>query len=363
MVNPFKNKKVLVTGHTGFKGSWLSLWLLELGANVCGYSIDFPSEPNLFTAVGLKERLEHRIGDIRDYPNLLRAFQEFKPDMVFHLAAQPLVRHSYEEPKETFDTNAGGVVNILECVRKTSSVRFFMNVTSDKCYENREWLWGYREGDRLGGRDPYSCSKALSEMITSSYQQTFFPTATIKQHGVEIISARAGNVIGGGDWGKDRLIPDAMRALASHETILIRNPKSIRPWQHVLDCLSGYLTLAQKAIEESGVYTGAWNFGPMNVVQVTVEKILEKVLKCWGAGDWKVVEGESQKKHEATFLYLYSDKATTLLKWRPMWDIEKAVTKTVQWYREYYENPQNTYDLCQNQLREYIATQNERNKS
>lgn len=363
MVNIFENKKVLVTGHTGFKGAWLSLWLLELGARVRGYSFDFSSHPNLFTEVGLQKRLEHEMGDVRDYSHLKQVFEEFKPEIIFHLAAQPLVRLSYEHPKETFDTNVSGVVNLLECVRQTSSVRLVLNITSDKCYENREWLWGYRETDRLGGRDPYSASKAISEIVTYSYQQTFFPTSDIKCHQVDIASIRAGNVIGGGDWGMDRFVPDCVRALAKKETILVRNPQSIRPWQHVLDCLGGYFCLAEKMIEQPGLYTGAWNFGPVDGLHVTVEELLKKILQHWGEGYWKVIKGERVKKHEATFLYLNCDKVVNLLKWRPIWNLEQAVAKTVQWYREYYRNPQGAYDFCLSQIHEYIRAQNERTQS
>lgn len=354
LVTAFRGKRVLVTGHTGFKGSWLSLWLAECGATVCGYALDAPSEPNLFTAAALAQHVDDRRGDVRDYDTLRRTFQDARPEIVFHLAAQPLVRLSYAEPKTTFDTNAGGTVNVFECVRQTPSVRLIVNITSDKCYENREWHWGYREVDRLGGRDPYSCSKALAELIAASYQQTFFPTADIAAHSVDVVSARAGNVIGGGDWGADRLIPDMMRALAERRVIGIRRPQAIRPWQHVLDCLSGYLTLARHALAQPGAYTGAWNFGPTHVTQVTVAALVEKILHTWGSGAWAATDPDDGRTHEAGLLHLCSDKAAQRLGWRPRWDLDTAVRHTVTWYRDYYRDPTQALAMCRAQIRDYM---------
>ena len=358
MVNIFQNKRVLVTGHTGFKGSWISLWLLELGADVIGFSRDFPSEPNLFSEAKITGRLKHHEGDICNFEAVKKVFSETKPDYVFHLAAQALVRLSYQKTKETFDTNVGGLVNVLECVRQTPSVRFFLNVTSDKCYENKEWMWGYRETDRLGGKDPYSASKAVAEIVTQSYQQSFFPTSSIDQHRVDVLTVRAGNVVGGGDWNADRLIPDAIRSLSKNEIILIRNPKSVRPWQHVLDCLGGYLLLASKALSSPGVYTGGWNFGPGGNL-VTVEEVVEKILKGWGEGSWQKMEQEKDKG-EASLLHLNCDKAMNLLKWSPVWNLDATIDKTVQWYRQYYQNPSQAYSLCQTQIREFMKDQDSR---
>lgn len=279
----YKNKRVLITGHTGFKGSWLAIWLKELGADVVGYSLDPPSEPNNFEATRLREKITHIHGDIRDLDRLMETFKKYQPEFVFHLAAQPLVRLSYNEPKMTFDTNIGGTVNVFEAVRKTPSVKVLVNITSDKCYENKEWVWGYRENDPMGGHDPYSASKGCAELVFSAYLKSFFSQNAAQKSGdmtqlreqlgscpqistsgprLGAASARAGNVIGGGDWGTDRLVPDCIRALSRHQPIGIRSPKAVRPWQHVLEPLGGYLLLGAALWQDPQKYSGAWNFGP-----------------------------------------------------------------------------------------------------
>lgn len=379
MVNVFNDKRVLITGHTGFKGSWLSLLLLELGADVSGYSLDFPSEPNLFTEADLQSRLHHFQGDIRDSNHLAKVFQETKPEYVFHLAAQPLVRFSYDNPKETFDTNVGGTVNVLECVRLNSGVRVFLHVTTDKCYENAESNEGYRETDRLGGHDPYSASKAASELVTYAYRASFLTS-------IGVATARAGNVIGGGDWGKDRILPDSIRALAQQEPIPVRNPQSVRPWQHVLDCLSGYLCLAAQLTLDPKTFSGAWNFGPDRVKDLTVREVVEKVLKLWGdpttcsttsgrlnplgrrptnrwwgEGSWQAVTDPQDNKKETRCLKLNCEKALQQLQWRPLWDEEEAIAETVNWYRQFYQKRSSAYDLSLSQLRQYKQAAGQQN--
>jgi CDP-glucose 4,6-dehydratase len=291
--NVFKNKTVLVTGHTGFKGSWLCIWLKELGANVVGYALEPYTERDNFVVSGLKDKVTHIIGDIRDYQNLTKVFKKYQPEFVFHLAAQPIVRESYTNPKDTYDINVGGTVNVLECCRLTDSVRVIINVTSDKCYENKEWVWGYRENDPMGGYDPYSSSKGCSELVTAAYRQSFFNpslpdpltfspshllTFLIPKPSVALSSARAGNVIGGGDWQKDRIVPDCIRALESNKPIEIRNPNATRPWQHVLEPLNGYLLLASRMYEEPQKFCGAWNFGPDYDSIIPVGKVADKVI-------------------------------------------------------------------------------------
>ena len=349
--NTYKGKKVLITGHTGFKGSWLAVWLRELGAEVTGYSLAPPSEPNNFSACQLKDKITHIEDDIRDLENLKRVFTEYEPEFVFHLAAQPLVRTSYQNPKLTFDTNIGGTVNILEAVRITSSVKILINVTSDKCYENREWVWGYRENDPLGGHDPYSASKGGSEVVFSAYLKSFFR----KEAGGREIGAgsvRAGNVIGGGDWGTDRLIPDCIRALSGGETIEIRNPKAIRPWQHVLEPLSGYLSLGAMLDKSPASFSGAWNFGPSGLDYLTVGQIAEKIVDLWGSGIWKDVSSKSDALHEAHTLKLCCDKALAELNWHSTLGIEDCLKYLVEWYKLFYENGQDMdmYDICSSQI-------------
>lgn len=345
--NIYRGKKVLVTGHTGFKGSWLSIWLRELGADVIGYALEPYTERDNFVVTGLTDKITDIRGDIRDYEKLLKVFQDCQPQIVFHLAAQPLVRLSYEIPKDTYDVNVGGTVNVLEAIRVTDSVKVAVMVTSDKCYENKEWIWGYRENDSMGGYDPYSSSKGAAELVIAGYRNSFFNPDRYSQHGKAIASVRAGNVIGGGDWAKDRIIPDCIRALEQNKPIEIRNPQAIRPWQHVLEPLAGYLLLAAKLYQEPDKYAQAWNFGPDYDSVVNVKDIVELVIKNWGSGEWEDVS-DKNAVHEATLLALDCNKAKRYLRWKPILDIEEALKFTVEWYKNY--SKENVYDLCKKQI-------------
>ncbi|UCB56945.1 MAG: CDP-glucose 4,6-dehydratase [Candidatus Omnitrophota bacterium] len=350
----YKNKRVLISGHTGFKGAWLSLWLKELGANVTGYALEPPSKPNLFEAIGLEDKITHIIGDIRDQDKLTSVFHDFKPEFVFHLAAQPLVRFSYREPRLTYETNIIGTVNLLEAVRKTSSVRVTINITSDKCYENKEVAYGYKETDPVGGYDPYSSSKGCAELVTTTYRRSFFNPDKHNEHKVALSSVRAGNVIGGGDWGQDRIIPDCIKSLSENKTILIRNPKTVRPWQYVLECLSGYLWLGVLMHNDGRLYSSAWNFGPDDKEILTVEDIVSSVIKHWGNGDYSV--DKSIHPHEAGLLKLDCTKASTFLKWKPIYDVHTALEETVKWYKEYHNSndSEQMYAAVLNYLTRYI---------
>jgi CDP-glucose 4,6-dehydratase len=328
----FKGKKVLVTGDTGFKGSWLSLWLAELGAEVTGYALPPERENDHFRLLKLDKTIHHMDADVRDGDKVISAFSQVKPEFVFHLAAQPLVRLSYQEPKRTFDTNVGGTVNILEAARLTPSVRSLVTITSDKCYRNKEWVWGYRENDELGGHDPYSASKAAAEVVFSGYLSSFFQN----REDIGVASARAGNVIGGGDWSTDRIVPDSVKALMDNKPILVRNPKATRPWQHVLEPLSGYLTLALKLAEKPLSFNSSWNFGPGNDSMKTVDELVKGLIKEWGLG---MVEYLQEKKpvHEAGLLFLNCDKSRNQLGWKPAWDFDETVHETAFWYKQYKE--------------------------
>lgn len=325
-------RRVFVTGHTGFKGSWLCLWLQKLGAEVTGYALPAPSEPSLFHVAGVEQGMRSVIGDLGDLVGLKRAMAEAKPEIVLHLAAQSLVRYSYANPVETYATNVMGLVHLFEAVRATPGVRAFVNVTSDKCYENKEWAWGYRENDRLGGFDPYSNSKACAELISSAYRNSFFNPDRYAEHGVAIASARAGNVIGGGDWAADRLIPDFVRAIEGNIPVMIRNPEAIRPWQHVLEPLSGYLRLAEKLYDEGVAFSGGWNFGPYDNDAKPVAWIVERFVQTWGAGASWVLDKASHP-HEAHYLKLDCSKARSLLEWQPRWNIEQAIDRIVEWHK------------------------------
>lgn len=350
----FKDKRVFVTGHTGFKGAWLSLWLKELGAEVLGYALESPTDPSLFEAVGLQHRINHVVGDIRDEDRLFSVLHEFAPQFVFHLAAQPMVRLAYGEPKLTYETNVMGTVNLFEAVRKTGSVRVVVNVTSDKCYENREWLYGYRETDPMGGYDPYSSSKGCAELVTSAYRRSFFNHEGAGANKVSLSSARAGNVIGGGDWGKDRLIPDCVRAVSEGKEVMVRNPKAIRPWQHVLEPLSGYLTLGALMYEDGRSFGGGWNFGPYDGEALSVEDVVGLAIKCWGKGGFSI--DASSHPHEAALLKLDCSKAKALLKWRPVYDIYRAVEETIRWYKDFYDagGKGNMCEMTIDQIKGYI---------
>jgi len=350
--NVFKNKTVLVTGHTGFKGSWLCVCLRELGTNVVGYALEPYTDRDNFVVTGLKDRIIHIIGDVRDFHELRKVFEKYQPEFVFHLAAQAIVRKSYISPKETYDINVGGTVNVLECCRLTDSVSVIINVTSDKCYENREWIWGYRESDPMGGHDPYSSSKGCSELITAAYRRSFFNPNDFKDHRKSLSSARAGNVIGGGDWQKDRIIPDCIRALESEKPIEIRNPNAMRPWQHVLEPLSGYLLLASKMFDEPQKFCGAWNFGPDYDSIIPVGEVADKVVAQWGNGSWIDLSNENAP-HEANLLSLDISKAKSCLRWFPVWNIDKTIEKTVDWYKEYKKK--DPYRICVNQIEEFHA--------
>lgn len=332
----YRKKKVLITGHTGFKGSWLVLWLTRLGAEVTGYALPPPSQPSHFSLLDLD--VESIIGDIRDRDNLRQVFREQQPEIVFHLAAQAIVRRSYDDPAATFSSNVMGTVNVLEAARECKAVRAIVNVTSDKCYENREWVWGYRENDPLGGYDPYSASKGCAELVTNCWRDSFFNPADYgRTHETLLASARAGNVIGGGDWAADRLIPDIMRAVSKNEKVKIRNPVATRPWQHVLEPLSGYLLLGQKLLEGRREFAEAWNFGPADAFHLTVGEIAEQVKGIWPKIDFEIQESPDQP-HEAGKLHLDCSKARSLLKWSPAWDGKTALENTVEWYRTFFES-------------------------
>ncbi len=326
------HRRVFITGHTGFKGGWLSLWLQQLGAEVCGYALEPPTGPNLFQGASVEHGMQSVIGDICDLPKLRESMQGFSPEIVFHLAAQPLVRQSYADPVSTYTTNVVGTANVLEAVRACDSVRAVVIITTDKCYENKEWLWAYRENDRLGGYDPYSSSKACAELVVASYRNSFFSAERYAQHGVALASARAGNVIGGGDWAQDRLIPDIMRGFARGETVRIRNPRAVRPWQHVLEPLRGYLLLAQRLVQDGPQCAEAWNFGPEYSDARPVQWIVEHLAANWGAdARWQVDAGEHP--HEAQMLKLDWTKAAERLGWHPALSLEQALQITADWYR------------------------------
>lgn len=349
--NIYKGKTVLVTGHTGFKGSWLSIWLNELGAKVIGYGLDPYTEKDNFVLSDLNNKIVDIRGDLRDEEKLQKVFCEYKPEIVFHLAAQPLVRLSYEKPKETYEVNVMGTLNVLECIRKTESVKVGVMITTDKCYENKEQIWAYRENDPMGGYDPYSSSKGCCELLISSYRNSFMNPKDYEKHGKAIASVRAGNVIGGGDWSKDRIVPDCIRALIANKTIEIRNPNAVRPWQHVLEPLGGYLLLASKMYENRTKYCGGWNFGPDNNSIVPVRTIADIIVEKWGNGDWNDLS-ENNALHEANLLSLDCTKAKAYLNWMPKLNIEDALALTVEWYKNYINN--NVYDLCVSQIEKYI---------
>jgi CDP-glucose 4,6-dehydratase len=346
----WKNKKVFLTGHTGFKGSWLSIWLNKMGADVTGYSLPAPTDPSLFESAKVESLVRSNLGDIRNYENLQKVMLEAKPEIVIHMAAQPLVRYSYAEPIETYTTNVLGTVHVLETSRKLDTVKAIVNVTTDKCYENKEWIWGYRENEPMGGFDPYSSSKACSEIVTAAYQRSYFTGSAA------LASARAGNVIGGGDWGVDRLVPDIMRAIAKDEVVKIRNPKSIRPWQHVLEPLSGYLTLAQNLYFGGQKFSQAFNFGPIDSDAKEVEWIVQKLTSGWGKKAKYVIEQDPKAPHEAHFLKLDCTKAKDLLCWQPRWGLEKTLSSIIHWHSQYLENPNMAREISLAQITDYLET-------
>lgn len=327
-------KRVFVTGHTGFKGGWLCLWLESLGAKVTGYGLKPATKPSLFDLAHVGQSIISHIADVRDQQALRAALSRAAPEIVFHMAAQSLVRVSYRDPVETYETNVMGTVHLLDAVRATPGVRAVVVVTTDKCYQNHGWVWGYRESDQLGGYDPYSSSKAASELVTAAYRSSFFDSRNSLSHGVRVASVRAGNVIGGGDWAQDRLIPDILRAVLMGQRVRIRNPHAIRPWQHVLDPLRGYLLLAQQLFAGRVEFAQAWNFGPENYDARTVEWIVERVTALWGEGaSWE--RDADNHPHEADHLKLDISRARSMLGWTPCWNLDHAIEATVAWYRDW----------------------------
>ncbi len=348
--NFYSDKNVFITGHTGFKGSWLSILLHAMGANVTGYAKPCKSQNDTFLLAGLSEKMHHVEGDVLDGENLKNHLAAAQPEVVFHLAAQPLVRYAYQNPEETYCTNVMGTLHVLEAVRQTPSVKALVVVTSDKCYANKEWCWGYRETDQLGGHDPYSTSKACAELLTASYRQCFFensPTA--------IATVRAGNVIGGGDWSEDRIIPDCVRSFLKGEPVALRHPDAVRPWQHVLDPLFAYLHLAKRMAEQPETYAQAFNFGPDASSCVTVKEVVRLFMHEYGSGAMTI--GNPAGPHEATFLSLDISKARSMLQWKPVWDIATTIKQTAQWYKNF--NHQDVYLLCLEQIKAFMIDYND----
>lgn len=352
-MNPgfWNKKKVLLTGHTGFKGSWLSFWLHSLGAEVLGYSLPPPTNPSLFELIQIERIVESINGDVRDLDHLKRAIGHHHPEIIIHMAAQSLVRRSYQDPVETYETNVMGTVNVLEAVRHTAGIKAVIVVTSDKCYENREWVWGYRESDPLGGQDPYSSSKGCAELVTAAFLQSFFQASLLKSDVAAIASARAGNVIGGGDWAEDRLVPDIVGAILANRPVIIRNPDAIRPWQHVLDPLAGYMLLAEQLCTGGSKYAESWNFGPREDDTKSVLWITRRLAELWG-GDVRWNVDGNKHPHEAHYLKLDCSKAKAILGWHPQWDLNQALCAVVEWYKGYHAG-QNIRDLMIRQIESY----------
>jgi CDP-glucose 4,6-dehydratase len=351
----WRGKRVFITGHTGFKGGWLTLWVEALGAKVAGYSLAAPTEPSFCEVVGVEVSISSTRNDIRDLSALRKCMAEFRPEIVLHLAAQALVRPSYEDPVGTYTTNIIGTVNVLECVRQCPTVRSVVIVTSDKCYENKERDQGYREDEAMGGYDPYSSSKGCAELVTASYRSSFFNEKDYSSHHVSVASGRAGNVIGGGDWAKDRLVPDMIRAIVAGQPVRIRNPNAVRPWQHVLEPLGGYLLLAERIFEEGPKLSGGWNFGPLDKDARKVQDIVVKLTQQWGDGArWEADQGNHP--HEARFLKLDCSRAHALLGWRPRLDVDMALAWTVDWYKA-WRNGKDMRALSLRQISTYSELQ------
>jgi len=345
----FKGKRVLVTGSTGFKGSWLCTWLTELGANVSGLALPPAEDAPLFDQLKLRDRVDQHDGDIRDLNFVQRVLDRTEPEIVIHLAAQALVRLSYDVPKDTLDTNIGGGINLLEAIRKCDAVKALVFITSDKCYRNKEWDWGYRENDELGGPDPYSASKAAAELVFATYHESFFQ----QREGFQAATTRAGNVIGGGDFSKDRIIPDCIRALKDNKPIVVRNPISTRPWQHVMEPLSGYLAVAEYLLAGNGEGRPSWNFGPDAENVRTVKELADKAVDIWGSGSVDV-QINRNAPHEAKLLMLISDKAKSILGWRPRWDFNEAVSQTIQWYKD-VDAGEDPLEVTRSQIAAYMG--------
>ena len=354
----WRGRRVFLTGHTGFKGSWLSLWLNALGADVTGYALGPPTQPNLFSQARVAEKIRSICGDIRDFAHLKSAMAECRPEVVIHLAAQSVVRASYENPIENYSSNVMGTVHVLEAVRQLKQPCAIVNVTSDKCYENREWIWGYRENEPMGGHDPYSNSKGCAELVTSAYRDSFFSPDSVGTHGVSLGSARAGNAIGGGDWTAYQLVPDLMRAFLSGEPCLIRNPSASRPWQFLLEPLRGYLILAERLVEDGARFASGWNFGPADAEVKPVSWIADELVSLWGNGaSWALDSGAHP--HEAQALKLDVTKAAANLQWRPVLPLKQALVWIAEWYRAYREGS-DLQRLTLKQIEQYDAlTQNE----
>lgn len=356
----FRGRQVLVTGHTGFKGSWLTVWLNELGARVTGFSLPPPTRPSNFEAARLRDRLAgHFEADIRDSDAVRVALVEARPEVIFHLAAQALVRPSYTAPRETFEVNVIGTASLLDAVRELGRPCVVVVVTSDKCYENREQVWGYREGDPVGGFDPYSASKGAAEVLVAAYRRSFFHPDRVRQHRVKLATARAGNVIGGGDWGRDRIVTDMVQFLSQGRSVPVRSPGAVRPWQHVLEPLAGYLRLAAAMLaSDDPRWYGAWNFGPRPDDETTVRALVERFCAAWGDGRWHDASQPDQP-HEAAVLRLAIDKAVAELGWRPRWGLDRAIEHTAAWYRAFYRDPaRSTYDACRQDIADYEAAGN-----
>jgi CDP-glucose 4,6-dehydratase len=347
----YRGKRVLITGHTGFKGSWLAIWLHELGAEVIGFALDPFSNQDNYVLSGIEHKITDIRGDIRDGQLLKNVFQKYQPEIVFHLAAQPLVRLSYDIPVETYEVNVMGSINVMEAIRVTESVKVAVMITTDKCYENREQIWGYRENEAMGGYDPYSSSKGAAEIAIASWRQSFFNPDQYAKHGKSIASVRAGNVIGGGDWALDRIIPDCIKALEAGNTIDIRSPKAIRPWQHVLEPLSGYMLLASKMRDKPTKYCEGWNFGPRTESIATVWDVASKVVENYGKGELRDLSNPNDL-HEAKLLMLDISKAKFQLGWEPKLNIEQTVALTVDWYKRY--KTEKVYTLCLEHIKNYI---------
>lgn len=357
MINPhfWNGKKVFLTGHTGFKGSWLSLWLQNMGANVKGFSLVPPSQPSMFKELNIEAGMESEIGDIRDYKVLRKSIEAFKPEIVIHMAAQPLVRLSYSEPVETYHTNVMGTVHLLDAIRHVGGVKAVVNITSDKCYENKEWPWGYREDEPKGGYDPYSNSKGCAELVADAFRNSYFNNKNYEVHGCALASVRAGNVIGGGDWADDRLIPDMIRAFENGQTVKIRNPHAIRPWQHVLEPLSGYLLTAQLLWDQGSTFAEGWNFGPNEDDAKPVEWIVERLTKCWGGGASWCLDGETHP-HEAGYLKLDCSKAKMKMGWKPRWHLNETLQRIAEWHKAFLAG-QDMKAYTLNEIEEYIASE------